>query len=78
MAAIILIVAIFDIQLCIVSTYFDKEIPTEIAVALITEVVSVFVTYCLKAYFGKKAEEETRLQEEKNNGNERNDTFTNY
>ena len=64
LATLILIVALVDIQLCILATYFNREIPTEIAVALITEIVAVFLTYCLKAYFGKKAEEEIRMYEE--------------
>lgn len=53
-AAAILLVALFDVQLCILAVYFDKEAPVEIAVALITEIVGVFLTYCVKAYFGKK------------------------
>lgn len=64
LAVLILIVALVDIQLCILATYFNHEIPTEIAVALVTEIVAVFLTYCLKAYFGKKAEEEIRMYEE--------------
>lgn len=64
LATLILIVALVDIQLCILATYLNREIPTEIAVALITEIVAVFLTYCLKAYFGKKAEEEIRMYEE--------------
>ena len=64
LAIAILGVALFDIQLCVLATYFNHEIPTEIAVALITEIVAVFLTYCLKAYFGKKAEENIRLEEE--------------
>lgn len=63
LAIIILAVALIDIQLCILATYFNHEIPTEIAVAFITEIVAIFLTYCLKAYFGKKAEEENRLRE---------------
>jgi hypothetical protein len=63
LAIFILVISIIDIQLCIFATYFNHEIPTEIAVALITEVVAVVITYCLKAYFGKKAEEKTRLEQ---------------
>lgn len=64
-AAAILLVALFDVQLCILAVYFDKEAPVEIAVALITEIVGVFLTYCVKAYFGKKAEVESEREEQK-------------
>lgn len=70
LAIAILIVALVDIQFCVLATYFNREIPTEIAVAFITEIVAVFLTYCLKAYFGKKAEEENKLREREFEDNE--------
>lgn len=51
------IVALVDLNICI---FLDRE---AIAISLITEIIGVFLTYSIKAYFGKKAEEETRLKE---------------
>ena len=62
-ATIIVMVALIDVQLCILSTFLEKEIPTEIAVSLIVEIIGVYLTYCVKAHFGKKEEEKTRLIE---------------
>ena len=53
------IVAVIDLNICI---FLDRE---AIAISLITEIIGVFLTYSIKAYFGKKAEEETRLKEER-------------
>lgn len=64
---IILAVTLFDIQLCILATFFDKVIPTEICVALITDVLGIFIAYTVKSYLGKKEEEKTRLLEGKDN-----------
>ena len=70
LAIFILITSVIDIQLCVLATYFNREIPTEIAIAFITEIVAVFLTYCLKAYYGKKAEEFIRLKEKESEEDE--------
>jgi len=50
-------VAIIDLNFCI---FLGQE---AIAISLITEIIGVFLTYSIKAYYGKKNEEETRLKE---------------
>ena len=50
-------VALIDLNICI---FLDRE---AIAISLITELISVFLVYSIKAYYGKKAEEITRLKE---------------
>lgn len=51
------IVALADLNICI---YLDRE---AIAISLITEIVGVFLVYSIKAYYGKKNEEENKLKE---------------
>ena len=60
----ILIIALIDIQLTYVLAFLGKEIAETLAITLVTEVVAVYGIYCLKAYNGKKREEETRLKED--------------
>ena len=62
-ATIVLIVALIDIQLTYVLAFLGKEIAETLAITLVTEVVAVFGIYCVKAYLGKRNEEETRLKE---------------
>lgn len=54
---VILFVALLDLQICIF-----KNLET-IAVTLITEIIGVFLVYSIKAYYGKREEERTRLEE---------------
>ena len=54
---VILFVALLDLQICIL-----KNLET-IAVTLITEIIGVFLVYSIKAYYGKREEERTRLEE---------------
>lgn len=64
MATVILAVAICDVQLTYLLAFLGMGDTAEtLSITLVTEIVAVFITYCLKAYFGKKAEEETRLKE---------------
>lgn len=60
---LILVVALVDIQLTYILAFLGKEIAETLAVTLVTEVVAVFGTYCIKAYFGKRNEERIRLEE---------------
>lgn len=55
---IILIVALIDLQICIF-----RNLET-LAISIITEIVAVVLTYSIKAFYGKREEERTRLQEE--------------
>lgn len=54
----ILIVALIDLQICIF-----KNLET-LAISIITEIVAVVLTYSIKAFYGKREAERTRLQEE--------------
>ena len=63
MATLILAVALFDVQLTYILAFFNKEIAETLSVGLVTEIIGIYVIYCLKAYFGKKGEENTRLKE---------------
>lgn len=60
---LILAVALVDIQLTYILAFLGKEIAETLAVTLVTEVVAVFGTYCIKAYLGKRNEERIRLEE---------------
>ena len=60
---VILVVALVDIQLTYILAFLGKEIAETLAVTLVTEVVAVFGTYCIKAYLGKRNEERIRLEE---------------
>lgn len=64
---IILAVALCDIQLTYVLAFMGLEIAETLAVALVTEVIGVFATYSIKAYLGKKQEEETKITREERN-----------
>lgn len=55
---IILIVALIDLQICIF-----RNLET-LAISIITEIVAVVLTYSIKAFYGKREAERTRLQEE--------------
>lgn len=55
---IILIVALIDLQICI---FRNME---TLAISIITEIVAVVLTYSIKAFYGKREAERTRLQEE--------------
>lgn len=50
-------VALIDLNICI---FLGQE---AIAISLITEIIGVFLTYSIKAYYGKKNEEENKLRE---------------
>lgn len=55
---IILVVALIDLQICIF-----RNLET-LAISIITEIVAVVLTYSIKAFYGKREAERTRLQEE--------------
>ena len=55
---IILVTALIDLQICIF-----RHMET-LAISIITEIVAVVLTYSIKAFYGKREAERTRLQEE--------------
>ena len=55
---IILATALIDLQICIF-----RNLET-LAISIITEIVAVVLTYSIKAFYGKREAERTRLQEE--------------
>ena len=59
---ILVFVAIVDLNICI---FLGQE---AIAISLITEIIGVFLTYCIKAYYGKRNEEENKLRRELEDG----------
>ena len=63
MAAIILGVALVDVQLTYILAFLGKEIAETLSITLVTEIIAVFGIYCVKAYLGKKGEEATRIKE---------------
>lgn len=63
MATIILSVALVDVQLTYILAFFNKEMAETLSVALVTEIIGIYLIYCWKAYLGKKGEENTRLKE---------------
>lgn len=67
MTAIILAVALIDLQLTYVLAFLGRDTVETLAITLVTEIIAVVITYSLKAYFGKKAEEKTRLEEDEQN-----------
>lgn len=54
---IILVTALIDLQICIF-----RNLET-LAISIITEIVAVVLTYSIKAFYGKREAERTRLQE---------------
>lgn len=64
--SIILGVALFDIQLTYVLAFMGyTDIAETLSVALVTEVIAVLGEYIARAHFGKKAEEENKLEEKR-------------
>lgn len=66
LAIAILVVALIDIQLTYILAFMGMEIAETLSVAIVTEIISVFSVYSIKAYLGKKAEEDMRYKEENN------------
>lgn len=73
-AAVILLLALFDLQLCILAPFWSVLVPDVIPENLIKGIIGVFLIYCLKAYFGKKAEVKSQFEELENiEGSEENE-----
>ena len=65
MAYIIIVSAVIQSYLPYILALFDKEVPEQLAIANITEIIGAFGIYCVKAFKGKEKEESTRLKEMK-------------
>lgn len=64
MALAILVVALVDIQFTFVLAYLGREqIAQDLAITICGTIVGVYVPYCVKAYFGKKAEVDSQEKE---------------
>lgn len=55
-----MLLALFDLQVCILAPFLGVDVPEIIPDDLIKVIIGVFLGYCLKAYFGKKAEVESQ------------------
>lgn len=74
---IILVVALIDLQVPFILAFLDKmQIAETLGGLLVTEIIAVFLVYCVKSFFGKREEEEMKFKrdvvtesEEPGNGN---------
>ena len=60
---ILLIVGLIDLQLSYILAFLGLNIAENLSIAIVTYIIGVFVVYSTKAFFGKKEEEKTRIQE---------------
>lgn len=62
----IMLVALFDIQLPFVLAFLGMDqIAETLGGLIVTEVIGVFLVYCLKSFFETKEAEKNRIEEEK-------------
>ena len=60
----IIIVALIDIQFPFILAFFGKEqIAETMGGLIVTEIIGVFMAYCLKSFFETRESEKTRLRE---------------
>ena len=75
--SIILGVALFDIQLTYVLAFLGMTDTAEtLSITLVTEVIGVFAVYSVKAYLGKRNEEENKLKKKELDVSKESDTST--
>lgn len=68
---IILIVALLDLQIPFILAFLDKmQIAETLGSLLITEIIAVFLVYCIKSFFGKKSEEDLKFKRDLMKGEE--------
>lgn len=64
----ILIVALIDLQMPFVLAYLGREnIAENLGALLITEIIGVFLVYCLKSFFETKEEKKNEIELQKMN-----------
>lgn len=63
--AVIVAVALIDLQLPFVLAFLGKsQIAETLAVAIVTEIIGVVVTYSVKAFFETREEENNKIKKE--------------
>lgn len=63
-----MIVALFDIQIPFVLAFLGRDqIAETLGGLIVTEVIGVFLVYCLKSFFETREEERNRIKEEQMN-----------
>ena len=65
---IILCIALIDLQLSYVLAFLGRDnIAESLGIAIVTEIIAVFLGYCCKAFFETREEEKNTLEREKMN-----------
>lgn len=60
---IILTVTLIDLQIPFILAFMDKmQIAETLGGLLVTEIIGVFLVYCVKSFFGKREEENIKLK----------------
>ena len=71
---IIIVTALIDMQFSYVLAFLGKEnIAETLSITIVTEIVGVFLTYCIKSFCETREAERTRLREKRMRGNELDD-----
>lgn len=64
--AVILAIALIDMQFPFILAFMDKpQIAEELGKVIAVEIVGVVLVYCLKSFFETREEEKNRIEEEK-------------
>ena len=62
---IIMTVTLIDLQIPFVLAFLDKmQIAETLGGLLVTEIIGVFLVYCVKSFFGKREEENMKLKQQ--------------
>jgi len=60
---ILLSIGLIDLQFSYILAFLGLNTAENLSIAIVTYILGVFATYSIKAFFGKKEEEKTRIQE---------------
>ncbi len=60
---VLLTIGLIDLQLSYFLSFLGKDSAEQLSIAIVTYILGVVVSYMLKAFFGKREEEKTRLEE---------------
>jgi hypothetical protein len=63
LVVVMLIVGVLNAEIPFILSAFGRDPVVDIGRLWITQIIAVIVGYYVKSYFGKKAEEDTRLKE---------------